>query len=137
MARLVECAGCGGLKRAQSERCPHCQLPAASKTSVPKKALTLLESRGARGLHFIDKSKCRSTAQCPDASPWMGQGCIPRPMPMGSFPFKTRAMLEKMYTQTDAAYGLPPLEDAGVNDALATGDGTPIERQESGNPRNG
>jgi hypothetical protein len=96
MARLVECTGCGGLKRAQSERCPHCRLPAVSKTSVPKKALTLL------GLGAL--------AACTSSTNLMPlDGSMPDASMDGS----------QMYTPTDA-YGIGPLFDAGSNDG---GDG--------------
>jgi hypothetical protein len=121
MARLVECAGCGGLKRAQSERCPHCRLPAVSKTSAPKKALTLL-GLGALAACTSSTNLMPIDGSMPDAS-MDGSGMYTQTDAYGVVPFQDAGDAGdagKMYTQTDA-YGLPPfLEDAGVNDA---GDG--------------
>jgi len=98
MNQLVACSGCGGLKRVDSARCPHCQRPASSRW--------LWSGLAVLGLGAL--AACSSTI----AVALYGIAPLPDSGDSGDY-----------YTPTDA-YGVVPLMDAGVDDGGAdAGDG--------------
>jgi hypothetical protein len=93
---FIECAGCGGLKRPETARCPHCRrwLPGSRPL---KRALALLgfgtlaACGGAPGYHAMDA--------------------------YGLPPFEDSGP----GTYGTDAYGAPPFRDAGPDDRLPDG----------------
>ncbi len=110
MAPLIECASCGGLKRASTSRCPHCLAEPTQGSSYLKRTLT------AVGLGAI--AACGSNQTPADA---YGAVCF-ADVDSGACPAYCAACFEtnpagqdsgpQYVTPTDA-YGI----DAGITDA--------------------
>jgi hypothetical protein len=97
MRQLVTCNGCGGLKRLDSARCPHCERPA------PKRWLwSGLAVLGLGALAACGSSMMSAVLYGPVGLPDSGDS--------GN------------YTPADA-YGVVPLMDAGVDGGADAGDG--------------
>jgi hypothetical protein len=120
MTQLVACTGCGGLKRADSPRCPHCQLP------VPRS-----ERRTGRlwALGFGALAACNSSYTPGDAyglvslSDAGDSGYYTAADAYGFVSLPDDAGDSGSYTPADA-YGVASLIDAGVDDGGAdAGDG--------------
>ncbi len=104
MRKLIECASCGGLKRVDSLRCPHCR---AQGTNLLKRSLA------AAGFGAI-------AACCPSPAP-----CTPEPLG-ACLPIEDSGPTDSG-TPTDGgsdgppsfvgadAYGIAPLRDSGTD----------------------
>ncbi len=94
MAKLIECTSCGGLKRAESERCPHCR---SAGSSLLKGSLA--------AVGFGALAACGS-----------GQPCTPEPLGVCA-PIVDSG---NGFTAVDA-YGVVPIIDGGFTGADAYG----------------
>jgi hypothetical protein len=112
MTRLVECESCGGLKRAESARCPHCQIEVTQTSSFLKRTLaaaslgaiaacgpnqTPADAYGA--VCFADQDSGTCEPYCVE--------CVPAGRDSG--PTDSGIGVD--------AYGIAPLRDAGPLDA--------------------
>ncbi len=105
MRKLIECTGCGGLKRAESVRCPHCRSAGSS---------LLRGSLAAAGLGAM--------AACGGGPP-----CTPEPLgfcapivdagqPPATVLYGAPPMVDGGFVGTEA-YGIAAFPDAGPRDA--------------------
>jgi hypothetical protein len=105
MRKLIECASCGGLKRVDSARCPHCRAQGSS---------LLKSSLAAAGFGAM-------VACCPNPTP-----CTPAPLgaclPVDSGPSDSGTLTDSGSDGSQSfigldAYGTIPFRDAGPGDS--------------------
>ncbi len=112
MAKLIECASCGGLKQVDSVRCPHCQVASSGASSLLKRTLTAAglvaacgpgqnqyptDAYGAPCFADQDSGICVPYSNGQDSGPGDGGKLTDSGVPMD-------------------AYGVPPFRDAGPQD---------------------
>ena len=118
MAKLIECASCGGLKRIDSRRCPHCHSATSSvlKSSLAAAGLGAMAACGASQPPCTPEPLgfCAPIVNNADSGPPMGP-------PMDAYGIV--ALPDSGFTGVDA-YGIAPIHDAGTPDA-GQGDGGP------------
>jgi hypothetical protein len=112
MAKLVECASCGGLKRSDSARCPHCEAPFAPASSL------LVKSLAAAGLGAIVTCGPIQTP-CSDPAPLGACGSIESQIDSGFVPadaYGIGPLIDSGFMVGVDAYGVAPIVDAGPPD---------------------
>ncbi len=136
MTALVECMSCGGLKRADTEVCPHCKEAAPRGDQLLKRALTaaglgaiaacgpapnqyLMADYGIACLPEADSGYCGVVLPTPDAGPRDAGADGGRITDAGSDGNYTGADAYGIVCSYDPDSGtcVPPMQDAGPRDA--------------------
>lgn len=117
MTNLIECTSCRGLKRADSERCPHCQTP--TPPGLLKRALTAA-SLGLVATCGQNQNQYPADAYGAPCFADQDSGvCVPYAprVDSGSYTYMSDAygMVDAFYSTPMDAFGVPPMDlDSGT-----------------------